>query len=232
MTVDTEQIAELIQRRREATSRQRSLLVGLSGIDGSGKGYLSKQLVDLLQTRKLKAVHLNVDGWLNLPHVRFSDRDPGRHFYLNAIRFDQMFQQLILPLKQLRQIFLEADFAEETATEFRRHLYQFEDVDVILLEGIYLFKDVYRSHFDLKIWIECSFETALERALARRQEGLSAAATIRAYETIYSPAQRIHFETDHPQATADAILVNDPRRQDYRILQDVHPVSLINPEIL
>ena len=222
MIVDTEQAAELIHRSREATSPQRSLLVGLSGIDGSGKGFLSKQLVDILQARRIKAVHLNVDGWLNLPHVRFSDRDPGRHFYLNAIRFDQMFQQLILPLKQMRRIFLEADFAEETATEFRRHLYQFEDVDVILLEGIYLFKYAYRSHFDLKIWIECSFETALDRALARRQEGLSAAETIRAYETIYFPAQRIHFEKDRPQAAADAVLLNDPRKQNYTILQDVH----------
>ena len=81
-----------------------------------------------------------------------------------------------------------ADFAEETATEYRKHAYEFEDVDIILLEGIYLLKRSHRDHFDLTLWVDCTFETALEGALQRGQEGLSAADTVRAYETVYFPS--------------------------------------------
>ena len=63
--------------------------------------------------------------------------------------------------------------------------------------------------FDLAIWVDCSFSTALARAIERGQEGLTPAETIAAYETIYFPAQRIHFERDDPQATADLILENE-----------------------
>jgi uridine kinase len=82
-------------------------------------------------------------------------------------------------------------------------------VDVILLEGIYLLKEAYRQLYDLSIWIECSFETALKRAVARAQEGLTPAETIRAYQTFYFPAQRLHFEFDAPMRAADIVLRND-----------------------
>ncbi len=51
-----------------------------------------------------------------------------------------MFAQLILPLRDHRSLRIVADYAEETATEYRRHVYEFEDADVIALEGIYLLK--------------------------------------------------------------------------------------------
>jgi len=81
--------------------------------------------------------------------------------------------------------------------------------DAIVLECIFLFKRAYRHHFDLAIWIDCSFETALERAIARGQESLPASETVRAYETIYFPAQRIHFRNDRPRETADLIIDNN-----------------------
>jgi uridine kinase len=51
-------------------------------------------------------------------------------------------------------------------------------------------------------------EAVLERAIARSPEGLFLAETIAAYQTIYFPAQRIHFEQDQPQKTAIAIIHN------------------------
>lgn len=155
-----------------------------------------------------------MDGWLNLPEVRFDENQPAAHFYTHALRLDQLFADLVLPLRAARRIDLVAAFAEETATQFRPHRYHFDAVDVILLEGIYLFKRAYRPHFDLAVWIECSFATALSRAVARAQEGLPPDATIQAYQTIYFPAQRIHFDLDTPREAADFVLVNDGAAQN------------------
>ncbi|MGH7629919.1 MAG: hypothetical protein ACREOF_11180 [Gemmatimonadales bacterium] len=82
---------------------------------------------------------------------------------------------------------------------------------MVLLEGIFLFKRGLRAHYDLAVWLDCSLETALERALARGQEGLPPDETIRVYETIYFPAQQVHFERDDPRGSADLVLPNDPR---------------------
>jgi uridine kinase len=201
-------VREVVVRRAKHPA-DRALLVGLSGIDSGGKGYVAGQLATALTAQGLRTALINVDGWLNLPAVRFDWSRPAENFYEKALRLDELFTQLILPLRDTRQVQLVMDFAEETATTYRPHTYQFADVDVIVLEGVYLFKPAYRHHFDLAVWIDCSWETALERALARGQEGLPPDETVRAYRTMYFPAQEIHFMRDDPRRVADLLLPND-----------------------
>lgn len=202
-------IAEAILSKRSEVPTERAMLVGISGIDGSGKGHITAKIAAELTGPNIAVI--NVDGWLNLPDVRFDPSDPAENFYANGIRLDEMFRRLVLPLKSDRCVDILMDYTEETANAFRPHTYRFSDIDIILLEGIFLFKKQYAAHFDLKIWIECSFETALERAIGRSQEGLSAEETVRAYETIYFPAQRIHFAKDDPRSTADLNFDNNGR---------------------
>ncbi len=204
-------VVDEILDARSSISSQRSVLIAITGIDGCGKGYVTAWIVDALQTKGVRAVAINIDGWLNLPDRRFDASNPAEHFYLHAIRFEEMFAQLILPLRDHRSLRIVADYAEETATEYRQHIYEFEDVDVIALEGIYLLKRAFQAHYDLSIWIECGFDTALERALSRAQEGLTPEETSRAYRTIYFPAQEIHFQRDSPRAGATLIVNNDAR---------------------
>jgi uridine kinase len=205
-------IVDRILKAQRSINATRSLLAAITGIDGSGKGYVAARIRESLQTNGIRVAAINIDGWLNLPEKRFDPSNPAEHFYGHAIRFDEMFERLVVPLRDRRSVRCEADFAEETATQFRKHVYVFEDIDVILLEGIYLLKRSLQSHYDLSFWIECSFETALERAISRSQEGLSPDATIQAYRTIYFPAQLIHFERDEPKAAASLIVNNDPGR--------------------
>lgn len=204
-----DEVAQQMLRRRKTVPDTRCLLVGISGIDGCGKGYVTRQLEARLALHGVIPAVVNVDGWLNLPEKRFNQSDPADNFYENAIRFDQFFTQLVVPLRDRRSVHLTADFTEETASQYRQHSYDFKDVSVILVEGIFLFKRQYRTHFDLAIWIDCSFSTALARAIDRAQEGLSAAKTIVAYETIYFPAQRIHLTHDNPRENADLVFEND-----------------------
>lgn len=204
-------VFEAVLARRQAHPPSLALLVGLSGIDGSGKGYLAGQLVRALTDHGLKAAAINVDGWLNLPAVRFDPGRPGENFYVNALRLDEMFARLILPLREHRRAHVSMEWVEETATASRPYTYEFEDVDIILLEGVYLFKRAYRRHFDLAVWVDCSWETALERSVARSQEGLPPDETVRAYRTTFFPAEEIHFSRDEPREAADLVLPNDPR---------------------
>ena len=210
--MDCHSIDEVIRKileRRATVPDTRSLLVGVSGIDGCGKGYLADQLEAHLAQHAVASAVLNVDGWLNLPQKRFDQSAPAKHFYENAIRFDEFFSQLVIPLRDRRSVRLIADFTEETASRYRKQTYDFTDVGVVVVEGIFIFKRQYRDIFDLAIWVDCSFSTALARAISRGQEGLSPAKTIAAYETIYFPAQIIHFAQDKPRENADLIIAND-----------------------
>jgi uridine kinase len=202
----------LILGKRAMVSPQRALLVAVSGIDGSGKGYVTERITSGLVFRPWRVASINIDGWLQLPERRFSKERPAEHFYEHGIRFHDLFERLVLPLKKNRGVRVQADLADAThATKYHRHAYQFHEVDIVILDGIFLLKRDFRGYYDLALWVDCTFETALERALRRGQEGLSAAETIRDYDRIYFAAQRIHFANDDPRGTADLIIGNDPR---------------------
>jgi len=208
-TVPWRGVVEAIARKRNAVVPNRAVLVGISGIDGSGKGFVSAKLADALRAKSLNVAVISADDWLNLPQVCVNHDNYAEHFYQHAIRFDEMFEKLIFPLKQNRKINITADCAEAKATILRKHRYEFRKIDIVLLEGIFLFKRGYRHQFDLSVWIDCSFECALERAIERGQEGLPPAETIEAFETIYFPAQRIHLAHDKPREAAGCIVTND-----------------------
>ena len=205
-------LASIVAEILEAGSRvpaTRALLVGISGIDGSGKGFITEKLADALRTKSVNVALISADDWLNLPHVSINRDNYAEHFYEHAIRFDEMFERLIVPLRQNREINITADCADAKATTYREQCYDFRNIDIVLLEGIFLFKPAYRHQFDLGVWIDCSFKCALERAIERGQEGLPPTETIKAFQTIYFPAQRIHLARDNPREGADIVFMND-----------------------
>src|ERR1700726_2525700 len=62
-------------------------LIAISGIDGSGKGYVAARLADRLTDKGHRVALIAADGWLNLPHVRFGGDEPAERFYSHAFRF-------------------------------------------------------------------------------------------------------------------------------------------------
>ena len=202
-------VVDKILDARGSVPSQRSVLAAISGVDAGGKGYFTERLVPALQAKGVRTVAVNADAWLNLG--RFDASNPAEHYYHHSIRFEEMFAGLVVPLRDRRSLQVTIDYADETATEYQRRVYEYEDVDVIVLEGIYLLKRDFRAQYDLSVWIECSFETALERAVSRGQEGLPPEETIRDYRTIYVPAQEIHFERDDPKTEATLTINNDAR---------------------
>ena len=148
-------------------SYERSALIAISGIDADGKGYFTERLVGALQAKEVRAVSVNVDDWLSLPDKRFGTSGPPENYYKTAIRFEEMFNQTVFPLRDHRSLRVEITYVNETAVETRRRTLQFDDVEVFLLEGIYRLKRCFQPYYDRAIWVECGFETALERAISR-----------------------------------------------------------------
>jgi uridine kinase len=208
---DVEQVAELIGRQRGVVPCSQAVLVAISGIDGSGKGYIANKITTELRRQGVSVAALGTDSWQNPLSVRINRAQPAETFYQKWARLDELFELLILPLQRNRAVTVTVTQMRQPQEEFFPVTYDFKDVDVIVLEGAYLVKQPYRQHYHAAIWVDCTFETALERALQRNQEGLSDAEIRHDYATIYFPAQELHFARDNPKSHADVVLVNDPR---------------------
>ena len=201
-------IADEIFATRLRRNKTRSLLVAISGIDGCGKSAFGRKLCEELQSRNLNPALINLDAWHTPPEIRFNKKRPGEHFYKHAFRFQDLFGLLIDPLKKNRSIHLKVELIRLPQNDFYPHTYDFCEVDIIVLEGILLLKRELRAQYDFSVWIDCPFETALERAIVRNQEGLSVEELVREYNTIYFPAQKIHLQRDDPKSGATRVINN------------------------
>jgi uridine kinase len=172
-----------------------------------GKGFITAKLAERLHAWNVAAI--SADDWLNLPDVCINRDNYAEHFYEHAMRFDEMFEQLVVPLRQNREINLTANCADAKAQPIASSATSFEKSISFCWKGF----SYTNRHIDiisiLPCGIDCSFGTALERATNRCQEGLPPAETIKAFETIYFPAQRIHLVRDNPREAADIVLTND-----------------------
>ena len=79
MLEDGSVIPAIIEKRK-ALSPQHALLVGISGIDASGKGFVTTRIAESLQKRVIKLAVISADG-AESPHVRFHQQDLAKHFY-------------------------------------------------------------------------------------------------------------------------------------------------------
>ncbi len=180
----------------------------MSGIDGGGKTAFARDLATELRARGAAVAELALDPWHEPAEVRFSATAPARTFYDRAFRWEALFAELVDPLRRDRRFDGAFDLARGCGPERERRRYRFERVDLVLLEGVFLFRRERRSRFDFALWIDCPFDVALARALARNQEGLPEAELRRDYAAVYHAAQRIHLERDEPARAADAVFVN------------------------
>src|SRR5262249_7131248 len=110
----------------------RALLVGISGIDGSGKGLVTIKVADALRDKSLNVAVISADDWLNLPNVCLNPENYAEHFYKHAIRFDEMFERLITPLCDHREVDVLADCGDAKATSHRKHRCVFRNIDIVL----------------------------------------------------------------------------------------------------
>lgn len=100
--VNISELTEKIITKANKTRSPDCLLVAISGIDGSGKTSISKQICTQLNRENLNTVLVNIDLWHYPSEIRFSSENSGEHFYRNAFSFNELFDLLINPLKQNR----------------------------------------------------------------------------------------------------------------------------------
>jgi uridine kinase len=189
--------------------KKTSFSIGVSGIDASGKGYIIKLVQKELETQGYKVANINIDPWQNPIPVRLQKENAVENFNTNVYRWNDFFEQLIVPLKNNKGIYLVTNGICTDADVYYSLVYDYREIDIILIDGILLFQEKYLSHFDYKIWVDCTFEKGLERAINRNVEKLDEKRLIHDYETYYHAAQRLHFERDDPKIIANVIFDNN-----------------------
>jgi len=189
-------------------NKETAFTVAISGIDASGKGYTTELLQEGLKKMDFKVASINIDPWQTPIPIRLQKENAAKNTYENIFRWNDFFEELFLPLQKNKNIYLETQGIRSDVDVYYPLVYDYRDIDILILEGILLFKKKYLQYYDFKIWIDCSFETGLQRAIKRNIERLSEERLIHDYNTFYYPAQYYHLKKDDPLSSSDIIYYN------------------------
>ena len=198
-----------LHNKKESTKAQ---IVAISGIEGGGKRALTEKVAAALTLEGISVAIVHCDDWEAAESVRFNVMSSPEEYYLHAYRFDEMIEQLILPLKLFGSI--KTSVTLEDVLNPRTVEYDFQDIDIILIEGVYLLQEAYLDLYDYTCWVESDYDAAFTRLKGQVNIEQSQEALVNLFELLIKPAGQYHTYTDDPQGRANSIYIEQEIKEN------------------
>ncbi|MBL1421106.1 MAG: uridine kinase [Alphaproteobacteria bacterium] len=181
------------------------LRVAINGVDGSGKTRLADELTPLLRAEGVNVIRASIDGFHNPRAIRYAKgKNSAEGFYHDS--FDlKVFQNLLLkPLSQDGNLHYKTTaFDHVTDSVVDMPFIIAKPPAILLVDGIFLFNEVLKEDFELKIFLDVAFEVSYARMAAR--DG-SPANPHAAENKRYYEGQKLYLAECKPRQQADILI--------------------------
>lgn len=187
------------------------MVVGITGMDASGKSTMATLLAEELKRSGLSVEIVRVDDF----HQARADRHPSEipepeQYFEHGFDFERLRNEVLKPIRDegtLEASLICLDLLEDTWTVERK--YSVSSDTVVLLEGVFLFRPDIAHFLDLIIFLDVDETTVLDR-VRQRDISVHGVEIMKKYESKYLPAQRAYLGEYPPERNADVIIdVND-----------------------
>ncbi|WP_072806289.1 hypothetical protein [Rhodococcoides yunnanense] len=203
---------ELVAEHIDGVRPGHPVRVAVDGITASGKTTLAHDLNDALTRLGRTTIRLSMDGFHNPRAIRYRQgRSSARGYYEDAYDFTALALGVLLPLGRggslgYRRAVI--DLASDTAVD--EPDVAAPSTAVLIVDGTFLQKPSVADLWDVRIFVDTSFDVARRRGVARDAEmfgGTEKADT--AFRERYHAASQMYVEDVDPAVRADIVFVND-----------------------
>jgi uncharacterized protein len=164
-----EKLYSLINNKIKENSK---ILIGISGINLSGKTTIANKLIEKYQGQ-YRVYTISLEENQEVLGESLSNINPSKYYYENAYDFPSIKNEI------------------ENA---------YKSNDIVIVEGILIFKNTVNINFDIRVWLDCTFTSSIERSSEDKKD---------LYADYFMWLQRQHFSIDNPKAKADIIIKSD-----------------------
>ena len=195
----------LLQKQIQKPEQQ-PIVVGINGVDTSGKTVFALGLENYLRHRGIHTQIIHLDDFHNPRTIRYADISPEGYI---KHAFD--LPKLSNLLRQLRQCpsKITVDLLDLDADTYTNEkTFQANDNSVIIVEGVLLYREPIDMFFDYRIFLDITFDEVLHRAQARDVPKYGKA-FLQRYIDRYIPAQKIYLNEYFPKEKCRLIIDNN-----------------------
>lgn len=193
----------------QAFDSERPLVVGINGVDCSGKTTFSSGLERQLEAHGLPVAVIHMDDFTQPYWLRNTSSDPVERYYNNTFDIETLRKSILAPLTshQVGAVVLKHQ-SPHNPSEILEHSYVFSDgPSVVIVEGVFVFRPELADYFDAKIFVDIPLSEMRLRAIERDvpRFGFN---VLKKYLTRYIPAQERYLEAVRPGDIADIVIDN------------------------
>lgn len=211
-------LIDYLVKRISSLERPHPIRVAIDGIDAAGKSTLAGEMGESLSMINRPVIRSTVDGFHNPRSIRYRRGSlSSQGYFHDSFDYESVASKLLEPLSiNGNRHYQTAVFDYRTDRPVDSAVSVAPDDAILLFDGIFLQRPDLARFWDFKIFVEVTFETALERAISRYlskngQEpppnGISELR--RQYRLRYFPAQEEYLDCCHPNETADVAIDNN-----------------------
>ncbi len=209
---DRQRLLDRLAHAIAAASRPHPLRVAFDGVDAAGKTRLADDLVAPVQGLGYPVIRASLDSFHRPREVRHrrGALSPEGYYY-DSFDYPAFKSLLLEPLGPGGSMCYQTGLFDGRAeTALSTPVQTAGPRSILLFDGVFLFRPDLEGCWDLKIWVEVSFEVALSRAVQRDSEMFGGAAAVRErYRRRYIPGQRLYLEQCRPREQAHLIVDNN-----------------------
>lgn len=187
-------------------------VVGINGVDTSGKTLFSEGYAKYLRSIGKDAALIHIDDFHNPLAIRRNGATENDAYYDNAFNYAQLISEVLLPLKETGAVRTEVLCLDlDTDTYSRNVRFDIAPETVVIIEGVLLFRPPLLGFFDLKVFLDITFDEVLRRA-RERDVPKYGEMFFQKYEKRYIPVQKRYLNEFKPKQNCDVLVDNN----DYR----------------
>jgi uridine kinase len=191
-------------------TKSKAVRVAINGIEGTGKTTFTEKFTSYLHSNQVNAIHITIDGFHNKKQIRYKQgRDSAKGYYEDSYNELAFTEKVLLSSQKENPHYTKAVHNLETDEILEMPPIPINHKSIIITDGAYLFKPIYREHWDLKIYLKTDFETAQKRGVKRDSLLLGGIEeTKNKYQKRYHKASKIYLTKNKAEEIADIIIDN------------------------
>jgi uridine kinase len=212
MSPRTEVLSELAELVL-SVARPHPVRVAIDGCSAAGKTTLADELAEVVRGRTdREVIRVGIDYFKRDPALRTAyPFDSPESYYLDSWDTEAVRDRLLVPLGPGGDRRYAAAVREPSGQALLEPVLADAANDAVLLaDGAFLQRPELVDYWDLRIYVEVSFETVLRRGIERDQVWMTgAAAAEQRYLSKYIPGERMYVEQVNPSERAQVVVGNE-----------------------
>lgn len=184
----------------------RNVLVGIDGVDGSGKTVFADALGATLAYLQ-PTVRISIDGFHRRRPERYRlGRDSPEGFFQDSYDYEAFVRHVVVPLRSGAGPYLVASHDLDNDELLDGPLHHLDTPSVVLVDGIFLHRPELRDVWDFSIFLRVAFAVSVARMAVRDGSDPDPDAASNAR---YVGGQRIYLGENDPESRATLIVDNN-----------------------